>query len=185
MRREQGQQRAGIELVPDADEGGEEERADDLERGHPQVVHPHGVAVPQRVPHREAGVEHPWLVHPRGQLLRRRGLFHRRHAFQEEGIERLHVGVGHIGVGRIRHGREQAVAYVIDGIEVMANLRGCDAVTVDLDIAFADGTPTSGWSLPIFERSSFLAIGASQCRKLFPARRRGFAPVLQDAPMRR
>lgn len=80
-------------------------------------------------------------------------------------------------------GREQAVAYVIDGIEVMANLRGCNAVTVDLDIAFADGTPTSGWSLPIFERNNFLAIGASQCRKLFPARRRGFAPFLQDAAL--
>jgi hypothetical protein len=78
-------------------------------------------------------------------------------------------------------GREQAMGYFIDSMEVMAHLRGCHAIAVDLGIAFADGASTSGWSLPVFERGGFTALGTNQCRKLFPLRRYGLSPVVSDA----
>ena len=42
-------------------------------------------------------------------------------------------------------GRDGTVDYLIDGMDSLANLRGCVAITVDLDIAFFGGLPTSGW----------------------------------------
>jgi hypothetical protein len=69
-------------------------------------------------------------------------------------------------------GRDGTVAYLIEGMHALANLSGCVAVSVDLDIAFFDGMPTSGWSLPIFERSGFVAVSASRCRKLLEIRTR-------------
>jgi len=76
-------------------------------------------------------------------------------------------------------GREQATGYFIDSMEVMAHLRGCHAIAVDLDIAFADGGASCVWALPVFERCGFAALSTSQCRKLLPTRRYGL--VASDA----
>ncbi len=81
-------------------------------------------------------------------------------------------------------GRDQAIAHLIDGMEVMANLRGCHAIAVDLDIIFVDGTPTCAWSLPIFERNGFIALGASQCRKRLPLRRGPGRAAEETMPLR-
>lgn len=77
-------------------------------------------------------------------------------------------------------GREQAMAYVIDIIETMANLRGCDAIVVDLDVAFSGEPPTCAWSIPVFERRGFHAVGPSQCRKPLRVRRPGLALAVAD-----
>ncbi len=81
-------------------------------------------------------------------------------------------------------GRDQAIGHLIDGMEVMANLRGCHAIAIDLDILFVDGTPTCAWSLPVFERNGFVALGASQCRKLLPLRRGLGRPPAEMHPHR-
>ena len=82
-------------------------------------------------------------------------------------------------------GRDQAIGHLIDGMEVMANLRGCHAIVVDLDILFVDGTPTCAWSRPIFERNGFTALGASQCRKRLPVGRGRPLAVTETVPLRR
>nr|ACF98219.1 putative GCN5-related N-acetyltransferase [uncultured bacterium 1114] len=77
-------------------------------------------------------------------------------------------------------GRDKTVGYLIDGIETMAHLGGCHAIAVDLDVAFSGGSPTCGWSLPLFERQGFLALNASQCRKIVQVSRPRLAPDLTD-----
>jgi hypothetical protein len=53
---------------------------------------------------------------------------------------------------------------MIEGMQALANLLGCIAISVELDFAFLDGLPTGGWSLAVFLKAGFSAIHAGHCR---------------------
>lgn len=63
-------------------------------------------------------------------------------------------------------GRAGTVDYLIDGMEALANLRGCAAISASLDIVLFEGPPTGAWALQRFVKAGFMASGANQCRKV-------------------
>lgn len=67
-------------------------------------------------------------------------------------------------------GRDKTAEHMIEGMHALANLLGCIAISVELDIAFLDGLPTGGWSLALFLKAGFTAIHAGQCRKALKVR---------------
>jgi len=63
-------------------------------------------------------------------------------------------------------GRDATVDYLIEGMDALANLRGCAAIAATLDIALFDGAPTGAWAMQRFVQGGFAAAGTSQCWKV-------------------
>jgi len=63
-------------------------------------------------------------------------------------------------------GRDATVGYLIEGMDALANLRGCAAISASLDIALSDGPPTGAWAMHRFVLAGFSAAGTNQCRKV-------------------